>query len=90
MIEKTKAYISDGKVFPTLRDAQINEMCILLAGSMPQGSPPDDISGVLVDSADEVIDILTTKESSKPKARSIHGGKKSRKPPAVEKSPEEM
>lgn len=86
MIEKTQAYKVGDKTFATLAEAQHHELEQLLA---PQGEidwkteaaagGPAYWAARIVDNRDAVVDILTTGPNSKPRARSIHGGKKVRK-----------
>lgn len=84
MIAKTKAYISDGKVFPTLEAAQANELTSLIisncVGTQMEKSleTVEFFVDVIMSDKDKIVDILTTKASSKPRARSINGGKKNR------------
>lgn len=82
MIEFTKAYkTSDGKTHSDVVTAQEHELKILLQWC------PEDVSagavasvvGVIVANRATVIDILTTTATSKPRARSINGGRKKRK-----------
>lgn len=82
MIEFTKAYkTQDGQTFGDLKEAQAHELEELLAPfHKEEGMSTTDIAGWIVDNSDKVIDILTTNESSRPKARKINGGTKKRKP----------
>ena len=72
MIERTTAFIVDGKAYTTLADAQSEALASII--SLDKGNLPK----TLVEHAEEVIDILTTGPRSKPKARAINGG--TRKP----------
>lgn len=89
MIEFTKGFkASDNKVYGSLQEAQNAEIRILVEES---DSAPGtvwnatEIAGFILDYQDKIMDILTTTESSKPKARKINGGTKKRqsKTPAV-------
>ena len=76
MIERTASFkTSDGDIFGTVQEAQIHELKLLL-----DSAPIDTIPARLVKESEKVIDILTTTSTSKARARSINGGKKSRKP----------
>ena len=81
MIEFTKSYkTADGQVFGTIEEAQLHEIDGVLAKA--QILPAKDsiqISQHILDNKSVLIDILTTTPNSKPKARSSHGGTKSRK-----------
>lgn len=86
MIEFIKAYrASDGTVCPDLEAVKAREILLILA-SEAQVKPSDaeitmaaSLVTVLLRRSESVVDILTTKESSIPAARSLHGGKKTRK-----------
>ena len=88
MIQFTKSYqASDGNVFGTLRLAQEHELKLILKDILEEwpALASDDykllpsISARLIENAGQVVDILTTKANSKPRARAIHGGRKPRK-----------
>ena len=71
MITFGKSYIVDGKAFASLRDAQKAALEALL---------PDPEFGVeaLLERRDAIVNILTTKETSLPRARKANGGTKKR------------
>lgn len=83
MITKRFAYqTSDGQTVATLEQAQQIELLILLEDEV---DAPDAVKqqnriivGKLSEQAAKVVDILTMKENSRPKARKVNGG--SRKP----------
>lgn len=87
MIKFTKSYqASDGKCYPTLREAVISELAAIIAGwEVGIQDKAVTIAECMFANAPEVVDILTTTQTSRPKARAIHGAKKPRKP----KSPEQ-
>lgn len=80
MITFTKAFLtSDERTFSTVEEAQRHEIALLLRfdESDLENAP---ILNSIMDSAEKIVDILTTTVSSKPKARKCNGGKKTRKP----------
>lgn len=89
MIEKVTAYkSSDGKTFESLEAVQEHEVCLILSSARITPDPVEEsvhgkivanVTKLLVGHKDRVIDILTTGPRSKPKARAINGGRKSRK-----------
>lgn len=85
MITRMTGYTSsDGEMHATLAEAQFEELKIL--GLSATGFDVDDAdrsAQFIVDNADKILDILSTTPTSKPKARSINGGKKVRKPKAT-------
>lgn len=81
MIEFTKGYkTSDGKLVATGAEAQLHELKLLL-GNVPSAivEHPEIVSHFVLENKEKFVDILTTTSSSKPKARSVNGGKKNRK-----------
>lgn len=79
MIEFAKSYkASDGKCYGTLREAQVVEISKLMK-ELPNSATSNEIAERLLDEKDAVIDILTTTDTSRPKARRINGGSKKRK-----------
>lgn len=77
MITKAPAYATaDGQSFFKLSDAQEHELCGILGIDKT-----DPISRVFVESAirnkEKVVDVLTTTETTRSKARKINGGHKS-------------
>lgn len=81
MIEKTTAYKVGEKFFSCIEEAQKEELAGLfnLFDLENQGT----ITGIIMDNADRIMDILTMTPSSKPKARAINGGRKPRKAKTV-------
>jgi hypothetical protein len=77
MITFTKAYVANGKTFATLEQAQAAEI-----GAIFQATPGADPTVVVMENADKIVDVLTTKGDSRPKARALNGGRKPRKPAA--------
>ena len=82
MIERVTAYkSSDGKTFESLNEVQVHEIDIVLrAGGKLEEPMCARAANDVVVNREKILDILTTTERSKPKARAINGGKKSRKP----------
>ncbi len=80
MITKTKSYqTSDGKIFGSIPEAQAHEVRTLATAEFA----PDVADKVAVwacANCDKLVDILTTKGSSKPAARAVNGGTKKRTP----------
>jgi len=70
MIEFKKAYVVGDTVYATLAEAQEQALIEFIG---------DDAAKRVMENADKVLDILTTKPTSKPRARAVHGGKKTRK-----------
>ena len=79
MIQFTKSYkTDDNQVFGTIEEAQKHELETLLHDKgVSKGEVPS-VAKLLIDRKDIIVDILTMTPSSKPKARSIHGGTKKR------------
>lgn len=86
MIEFTKAFkSSNGKVHTSLSDAQKSDLVeILLGFQLPQSDAAEqnakDTAEIIVEHAEQIVDILTTTPTSKPRARKINGGSKKRQP----------
>lgn len=87
MIEFVKAYkAKDGKTYASLQEAQVAELNSLLPVSPDDecydvlASYREEIFTNLVKNADAVVNILTTKPTSKHRARKLNGGSKKRKP----------
>lgn len=77
MIEFCKAYKVGDQTFATLEQAQEFELVGLIVSIHAKND--NELAGELVKHADKVIDILSTKASSRPKARKANGGTKKRK-----------
>lgn len=71
----TKAYQANGRTFATLEDAQAAALAQLFVGERATGTPWDieDVVRTLTEKKDEVVNILTTTASSRPKGRKING-----------------
>jgi hypothetical protein len=81
-IEFARSYkASDGKCYATLREAQEVELVELLRQHLEKESNDElmVISETILDNADLIQNILTTTDSSRPKARKVNGGSKPRK-----------
>lgn len=75
MITKAPSFVtSDQQTFLTLEAAQGHEIEQLADGYKGP------IAEWIMSQRDKIVDILTTTATSKPRARSINGGKKTRKP----------
>lgn len=82
MITFEKAYkISTGQMVHDLKEAQVLELVALLK---LDGSK---LAELMVEKKDAVVDILTTAKDSRPRARRVNGGKRTRKPPAPAPAP---
>jgi hypothetical protein len=82
MIEFTKAFLtSDSKTHSTLEEAKRHELDILWSEKIrsDEGLQSKTVAEWLLENADKIVDILTTTASSKPRARKVNGGKKTRK-----------
>ena len=82
MIEFTKAFKVGDSVFPSLELAQRHELEALFSEWPIVDNPefgPKGIALRILECKDKIVDILTTTTASKPKARSINGGKKHRR-----------
>ncbi len=85
MIERTQAFkTSDGANHSSLEEAKIHELAIVIT---PAGEDLESIVGTTSKKiaedivrmfSDRVVDILTTSATSKPRARKVNGGKKTR------------
>ena len=81
MITKTTGYQStDGVFHATIEEAQEAELICLFKDIGAIEWPIDEISRHIIERSDAIIDILTMTPKSRPKARSINGAKKTRKP----------
>ena len=88
MIAFTKSYkTSDDQVFSDIKHAQLHELELVIkkhpsfklqSTVLGEESPEAVVAGILLDSKDIIMDILTTTANSKPKARSVNGGSKKR------------
>lgn len=80
MITFTKSYKTpDGQVHATLEEAQKHE----LEAVFNCFDKAIDIAKTIIENKDLIVDILTTTPNSKPKARSVNGGRKNRKPTVI-------
>ncbi len=85
MIQFPKSFTcSDGNVYETLALAQEHELVLIMKSFeriLSQDHPNfiNNLARNLVLNSAKIVDILTTKTASKPKARAINGGKKTRK-----------
>lgn len=80
MIERTQSYKVGEKVFATLSEAQGQALMDELgSANFATDAECQKAIQVILDHANAVVDILTTTSTSKPKARKIHGGTKTRK-----------
>lgn len=81
MIEFSRSYrTSDGKCYATLGEAQATELMMLLKKTI--GEPDESLNAfadAILANKDDIIEILTLSDSSRPKARGVP---KKRKPKA--------
>jgi hypothetical protein len=77
----TKSFVcSDENVFGSLGRAQEHELCLILK----EGGPPIsdelriDLAAHIVRQTDRIVDILTTRKSSRPTARKVNGAVRKR------------
>jgi hypothetical protein len=90
VISFIKSYqTSDSNVFPTLALAQEHELILLLkpvglTGANDGEATINRVAKCILENAPQIVDILTTKSNSKPKARAANGGRKPRKNPALQ------
>lgn len=79
MIEKTTSFkTSDGTLHETIEAAQVNEVQAYLKSIDISEGEVERLAAGLIKNKDHVIDILTMKASSKPRARKVNGGTKKR------------
>jgi hypothetical protein len=83
MIEFTKSFKVGDKVFATIEEAQKHELELLLDAA------DESAINQIINSKDKVVDILTTKAGSLPKARKVNGGRKVRSAKPVTNQPSE-
>lgn len=78
-IKFTKSYTVGNKCYATLEEAQLASLVLIFeAEDIKQGQ--EDLAIIILKHKDEIMDILTTTESSRPAARKVNGGTKKRKP----------
>lgn len=80
MISKTPAYVTNGKAYTTLAEAQIAELNKLLAPIL--GLDTELIAKQILESKVAILDILTTTPRSRPARRKIHQPAALKPPPA--------
>ncbi len=86
MITKTVGYSVGGSIYVTLEDAQKAELDAVVKEHFDIEGKMVTTFGIacaIINNKAQILDILTTKENSKVKARKINGGKKERKAAAV-------
>lgn len=82
MITFQRCYVTScGNTFATMEAAQIDEIKAILSGVADPAGGTNTLSAAteIVQHADKVLDILTLNDRSKPRARAINGGRKTRK-----------
>ena len=78
MIEKQTAFKVGDQLFATVEAAQRHSLITFLKDkSWPE---PDKLADTLLSNKAHIIDLLTMKATSHPKARAANGGTKKRKP----------
>lgn len=85
MISFTKSYTVGDLAFTKLEDAQRHELVSLFTEH--GGDSATVIATTILENADRIVDILTTTATSKPRARKVNGGKKTRTPKAASPTP---
>lgn len=89
MIQKTTSFkTTDGKVHASIEEAQKHELTEFI-GSVEFSNGVEPVVIFLLKNRDKIVDLLTTKASSKLAARRINGGTKKRtaKPDAANVNP---
>lgn len=88
MIKRSPAHMTaDGKLWPTLDEAQVHEIELMLNNNALNtdatpivadelGETMKRIAAWIIEHKEEVLDVLTTKRNSRPGGRAIHGGTK--------------
>lgn len=79
MIEYTRAYVVNGATYSNLLSAQMAAIEELLSKGGLETEDARHAAKAVLASATNIIDILTTTTKSRPRARKVHGGTKSRK-----------
>lgn len=81
MITKINAYkSSDGSAHATLEKAQTHELMAMFLPQIGEETDREVVVSVIMANTDKIVDILTMKPNSLPKARKINGGTKKRTP----------
>lgn len=72
---------SDGECYATLKEAQVVELAIIFdRGGSENSAIASKYAEIVVEAKEEIMDVLSTTENSKPLARKINGGTKKRSP----------
>jgi hypothetical protein len=80
MITFTKAYVSGGRAYATLEEAKAQAIREIMLKQLPHEQwTIEQVAGAILDLEDELVSILTTTDSSRPRARAINGGTKKRR-----------
>jgi hypothetical protein len=90
VIEKTKSFkTGDGQIFGTVEEAQIHELTgFLVDAKVCTDSGSGQKLAIALQAAKEpIVDLLTMKATSHPKARKINGATRARKPRAAASGP---
>lgn len=79
MISFQKAYVAGDKVYATLEEAQCAEIKRLAADTLGSTSMTvEDWCELIVAQKEAIMNILTTTDRSRPRARKVNGGRKPR------------
>lgn len=70
---------SDGKCYSTLMEAQKVEIEALLSRIGGEKLTAKEAAELIVNHSEKFMDVLSTTETSRPKARAVNGGRKPRK-----------
>jgi hypothetical protein len=85
MSKVTRFTAGDGSEHNSLEEAQVRDLTVMLSDELAEKHPtlanltPVFVQAILAQSK-RVVDVLTTRLGSIPRARSVNGGKKVRKP----------
>lgn len=75
MITFTRAYVAKGRPYATLDEAKLSVLTELLGTELA--------AKTALEHSKQLIDVLTMSDKSRPTARAVNGGKKTRKPKLV-------
>lgn len=78
MITFAKAYVVGEKVYSTLEQAQTAELAAILSELITDNLSAETAARHLTENRERVLDILTTTDKSRPRARKVNGGRKPR------------
>lgn len=79
MIEPANGWRCGDQFFPSIVQAQEHEIAKLFLEDGPVTRDADSIAKFIMERKDQILDIMTMRKGSKPRARKINGGTKRRK-----------